>query len=100
MAIEKKHCTRVQIDLAYVRADKVITVCEIKYTQEKIGPEITAEMDRKILAFPNKKRYTIEKVLITSAGASDALKSTGYFHRILTVEEIFGSSRRLFRHRK
>jgi hypothetical protein len=82
-----------QIDLAFVRADKVITICEIKYTQDKTGPEIIADMERKVAAFPNKKKFTVEKVLITSAGATDALASTGYFHRILTTEALFSGSR-------
>jgi|WetSurMetagenome_2_1015567.scaffolds.fasta_scaffold120643_2 uncharacterized protein len=78
-----------QIDLLYVRADRVITICEIKYTQEKIDSEVISDMDRKIAAFPNKKRYTIEKTLITSAGATDSLVNSGYFTRILRAEDIF-----------
>jgi hypothetical protein len=50
-------------------------------------------MERKVAAFPNKKKFTVEKVLITSAGATDALASTGYFHRILTTEALFGGNR-------
>jgi uncharacterized protein len=80
-----------QIDLLFVRADKVITVCEMKYTQKTPGSEIIADIERKISAFPNKKRYSIENVLITSAPPAPALLAAGYFQRIITVEELFGS---------
>jgi len=79
-----------QIDLLFVRADKVITLCEVKYTQEKIRPEIITEIDRKIAIFPNKKGYSIEKVLITVSEPTPALVATGYLQHILTVDDLFG----------
>ena len=38
---------------------------------------------------PDAKDKTIEKVLITASGATDALLARGYFDRIITLEDIF-----------
>ena len=88
----KKGNNAAQIDLLFIRADHVITLCEIKYHREKCGPSVIAEVEQKILAFPNPKKYSIEKVLITLSGASEQLVSEGYFNAILTIEDIFGRS--------
>jgi hypothetical protein len=49
-----------------------------------------AEMEKKIRAFPNPKKYSIEKVLIASSGASVELLAEGYFNAILTIDDLFG----------
>lgn len=80
---------KTQIDLMYIRADRVITVCEIKYSQKSPGKELIREMQRKIELYPNRKGFTIEKVLICLTPPSKDLINEGYFHRILLAEEIF-----------
>lgn len=86
----KKDMHKTQIDLAFIRADKVISLCEIKYTNTPIGKEVIADFNKKEKAFPNKKRYTIERVLISSCGITESLKNIAYFHKVLTTEELFG----------
>jgi hypothetical protein len=81
-----------QIDLIFDRADHVLTVCEIKYTIAKTGVEVIEEFEKKLRLMPNTHNKTIEKVLISANGASDALLSQGYFDRIITLDEIFSSS--------
>lgn len=78
-----------QIDLLFERADKVITFCEMKYVQGKVGTDIIEEMERKIELFNPAKKFTIHKVLITTEGASDALISRHYFDRVITLDEFF-----------
>jgi len=78
-----------QIDLLFDRADKVLTLCEIKYTQGKTNTDVIEEFEEKLHLFPKDPGKTIEKVLISAAGASNALHQRAYFDRIITLEELF-----------
>ena len=78
-----------QIDLAFNRDDQVITLCEMKYTQGKIGVGVIEEFERKIELFPNQKRKTIQKVLVTTEGASDTLIARHYFDQVITLDDLF-----------
>lgn len=82
-----------QIDLIFDRADHVFTVCEIKYTVAKTGIEVIEEFEKKLRFMPNTHNKTIEKVLISANGASDALLSQGYFDRIIQLDDLFSCSR-------
>jgi chorismate mutase len=78
-----------QIDLIFDRADHVLTICEIKYTQGKVGVEVINQFEKKLRLMPDRENKTIEKVLISANGASDSLISRAYFDRIITLEDIF-----------
>ena len=78
-----------QIDLIFERNDKVITVCEIRYLQNKVDTTIIAEFEAKLALLPIKKNYSLQKILITTEGATDALISRAYFDRIITLEDLF-----------
>ncbi len=82
-----------QIDLIFDRADHVLTICEIKYTQSKTETEVIEEFEKKLSLFPDSRKKTIEKVLITASGATDALLDRAYFDRIITLDDIFIQSR-------
>ncbi len=84
-----------QIDLIFDRADHVTTICEIKYTKSKTGTEIVEEFERKLRLLTDVGSKTIEKVLITASGATDALLATAYFDRIITLEDIFSVNKNL-----
>jgi len=75
-----------QIDLLYKRADNVITLCEIKY-QEHVGKGVIEQVERKIRSFPNPKRMTIEKVLITVVPPTRDLIEEDYFTKIITLDD-------------
>lgn len=79
----------VQIDLLLVRKDDVITVVENKFTKAAVGSYIQDEVQSKIdqLDFP--KSYTVEKVLISASGVTKSVSESGYFARIITLEELF-----------
>lgn len=78
-----------QIDLIFDRADHVLTICEMRYTQNKTGIEVIEEFEKKLRLMPDPGKKTIEKVLISASGATDALFARAYFDRIITLEEIF-----------
>lgn len=82
-----------QIDLLFDRADRVLTICEIKYTQSKVGTEVIEEFEKKLRQLPNLKKKSIEKVLISASGATDALLARGYFDRFITLEDLFKAAR-------
>ena len=79
----------VQIDLAFGRADHVITLCEMKRYTAPLGKSLIAEVERKAVilqsAFP---RCTIQRVLVTDGPVSKDLQASGYFYRILRSEEL------------
>ncbi|MDP6359693.1 MAG: ATP-binding protein [Planctomycetota bacterium] len=80
----------VQIDLAFDRADHVITLCEMKFSRSPVSVSIIEEMERKVAAlqgrFPNR---TIQKVLVVRGRAGRQLTARGYFYRIIQAEELF-----------
>ncbi|OGT53585.1 MAG: hypothetical protein A3F17_00180 [Gammaproteobacteria bacterium RIFCSPHIGHO2_12_FULL_41_15] len=77
-----------QIDLLFDRDDHVITLCEIKYSRNKVNRTIIDEVERKLALFPNKKKKTIQRVLISIDGVENALISDPYFDRIITIEDL------------
>ncbi|MBW2583197.1 MAG: AAA family ATPase [Deltaproteobacteria bacterium] len=84
----KKNDKRFQIDLLYKRADRVITVCEIKHQNIKIGTHVIPEMQRKCALLKVPRGYALEKALISLYGPDNSLKDTGYFHHFVTLDDI------------
>jgi AAA+ ATPase superfamily predicted ATPase len=81
-----------QIDLIFERADKVYTVCEIKYQLKPIGLEIIDEFENKLSALPKKKQYSIHKVLISPFGITQKLKDRLYFDQVITIDDLFSTN--------
>lgn len=78
-----------QIDLIFDRADNVMTLCEIKYLQRKVGIEVIPEFDQKLLLIPIAAKKSIQKVLISTEGPNDSLIARAYFDRFITLDELF-----------
>lgn len=78
-----------QIDMIYRRADRVLTVCEIKYNQDPVGATIIAEVEKKIKMLTIPRGVTVEKTLICVKGVRAAVKESKYFHHILCIEDLF-----------
>lgn len=78
-----------QIDLAFSRNDKVITLCEIKYWLEPVDASVIASMERKCALFKAARNVTVERALITAHGVEDSLQKAGYFHHIVTLNDLF-----------
>lgn len=78
-----------QIDLAYVRSDRVMTICEIKFMDNDVGVDVIEAFQARVAKIPNPRKISIERVLITASNPQDALVNRGYFHHILTLEDIF-----------
>ena len=84
----KRNDERFQIDLLYKRADRVITVCEIKHHNMKIRTDIIPAMQRKCALLKVPRGYALEKALISLYGPDNSLKDTGYFHHFVTLDDI------------
>lgn len=77
-----------QIDLLYKRADKVITVCEMKYHDKEIGVDIIPAMKRKLELIKVPRGYSVETVLISNYGADKSLKTTEFFNQELVLDDL------------
>jgi len=78
-----------QIDLIYERNDHVYTICEIKYYSGLVGADVVNDMEKKLSLFGNPKNFTIQKVLITTEGASKALVERHYFDAVIVLDDLF-----------
>ncbi|MEA1911348.1 MAG: ATP-binding protein [Spirochaetota bacterium] len=83
-----KNDSKFQIDLLFLRSDKVITLCEIKYRNSTISTKIIQEVERKVNLLKVPRGYTVEKSLISLYGSDKSLRDSGYFHHEVTLEQI------------
>jgi uncharacterized protein len=80
-----------QVDLVFDRADKVLTVCEMKYATQPVGVEVISDMQRKIeLLKPVAEGRTIQPVLIVHPRASRDLINQRYFYKIIEARQLCG----------
>ncbi len=87
---QKKNTPGAQIDLLFERADRVLTVCEMKYVDSLSGEKITQEFDHKIKILQNDyPKFGIQKVLILGKKIAPPEKIKKYFDCILFAEDIF-----------
>ncbi len=72
----------------FSRADRVGTICEIKYTQSPVTRRVIAEMERKLEHFHLPARYTVHKVLVSATGCEATVKDAAYFDEIVDLERL------------
>ncbi len=65
----------VQIDMVIERQDRVSMIIECKWSVEKVGYSILAELDNKCKRYPNSKQHNLRNVLIASHGTTQHLKN-------------------------
>jgi len=78
-----------QWDLVFDRADKVLTLCEIKYSKGPVGVNIIKEYEDRLDKIPIQSKKSIQRVLISVNGATEQLINKNYFDRIITLEDLF-----------
>jgi len=81
---------RFQIDLIYKRIDKVVVVCEIKYSINEITTTVIPEVQRKCTLLKVPRGFTIQKALISLYGPDKALADSRFFDHSVTIKDIFG----------
>ena len=78
-----------QVDLLFLRKDRVATVCEIKYTVNPVGIDAYHDLEQRVLLVQKEfHQYSIQKVLISASGAEKKIKNGAYFDSILTLEDL------------
>ena len=77
-----------KVDLVYHRSDHVITVCEIKHHQDRIGTKVIPEMKRKLSLLKIPRGHAVEKALISVFGPSQPLQDSEYFDHTVTLDDI------------
>lgn len=79
-----------QVDLVYIRADKVLTVCEMKYVDrialKPLCESVSLRVEALRQAFPN---YGIETVLVLGKACRGQREATGGFDHVLLAEDVF-----------
>ena len=86
----RKEKSGTQIDLLFDRKDNVISLCEMKYSDRPIGVNIISEVEKKVEFLENAAgKKTIQKILITKSNPTSELQKSGYFFRIIRVEDFF-----------
>jgi hypothetical protein len=79
-----------QVDLVFVRADKILTACEIKYSSNLKPASIINAFEQKCKALQQSfPMYAIEKVLILGKTGTKNLNLKSYFDHILMANELF-----------
>lgn len=79
----------IQIDLLFDRADHVINLCEIKYTQTPPGLSLIPETEKKVELIRSITKKTIQKILLTKTFPSKDLLDRNYFYRVILARELF-----------
>lgn len=78
-----------QIDLIYLRSDRVVTLCEMKYYDKEIPIAVVHEVKRKCTLIELPHGHTLEKALISRFGPEKALRELDYFHHYVEVADFF-----------
>ncbi len=78
-----------QIDLIYLRNDKVVTLCEIKYSEKEVPIAVVHEVKKKCALIEVPRGYTLETALISRFGPEKALRELDYFHHYVEAVDFF-----------
>lgn len=77
-----------QFDLAYVRNDGVVSLCEMKYLSSPPTPHVIREFEQKLQRCALPHDLTIEKILICNQPSGGPLRESDYFHHSLHIDDL------------
>jgi AAA+ ATPase superfamily predicted ATPase len=84
----------VQIDLLIDRRDQVISLCEIKFSQDpySITKAYRGELEKKVSAFRTvtKTRKSVFLTMVTAFGLEENVHSLGFVQNSVTMNDLFG----------
>jgi AAA+ ATPase superfamily predicted ATPase len=83
-----------QMDLVFRRADRVITIMELKYSRAPAPKSVIQEFERKLDLFDVPPRHSVERVLVAVSGCEQSVIDAGYFDEILTLKDLMTDSPR------
>lgn len=79
----------VQLDLVFLRKDRVITVCELKYLSVPVGPNHVKDFRARVGKLNLSPKQRLETVLVAPGGVTDSLRAAGIFDRFIGLETFF-----------
>ncbi len=84
----------VQIDLLIDRRDQVMSLCEIKFSQDAyaITKAYRGELEKKVSAFRTvtKTRKSVFLTMVTTFGLEENVHSIGFVQNVVKLEDLFG----------
>lgn len=80
---------KIQIDLLFIRADNVLTLCETKNATKLNSSTVIPEFEKKINHINSVFQLPIQKVLISAKKIKMPNKITEYFDNVLFAEDVF-----------
>lgn len=78
-----------QVDYLIQTRFNCLYVCEVKFSQGKIGREVIDEVKQKIAALEVPRGFSVRPVLIHVNGVDDSVIDAGFFARIIDFSELF-----------
>ncbi len=79
---------KAQVDLMFIRADNIVTVCELKYTN-RIDSRIVDSFEKRLETVSRCFKSGVQKVLVCGKKAKLPSRTSGYFDAVLWAEDIF-----------
>ena len=77
-----------QVDLAFKRADCVITLCEFKHTQNPVDLNTAKTTIKKFSLVTLPTKYQVQRVLVSTNGATNQVKNNALFDRIIELNQL------------
>jgi len=78
-----------QIDLVYKRADRVITLCEVRHNSTPISISEARKINESFACYTAPPGHTIQKVLIAKGGVQPKVSDTMLFDKVVDPLDIF-----------
>lgn len=79
----------IQLDLVFDRADRVLTVCEIKYQSLPVDVGVAKTFKRKLSVLNLTPRQRLHTVLIAPFGVTQGLINEQVFDRVIDLNDLF-----------
>ncbi len=80
-----KRISGCQIDYLIQTKDNILYICEIKFSQQKIGCNVIAEVQDKITSLEIPRNFSYRTVLIQVNGVTKELQDSEFFSKILDL---------------
>jgi AAA+ ATPase superfamily predicted ATPase len=77
-----------QLDMVFNRADKVYTVCEMKYLNAPVPLAVGRELAQKLEKIQELDGKIVQRVVISNQPASQELEESGLVSRVIEVKEL------------
>lgn len=81
--------TQHELDLVYDRADRVLTVCELKYQDTPLGIGTAKKLQEKIISNLELHGKTIQRVIVSNARGSKELERSSLIQEVVSVYDLF-----------